>query len=65
MKLNSYTTVQITLDESEKETMEQAYEIMRKIKNVFLTSKLPEHQKQLEDALSILADICHGKEISE
>ena len=65
MQTKSYMTVQFALDETEKETMKSALEIMRKFRTKFLTSSMPEHEKQLAECLSLLYDIVNEKEISE
>ncbi len=65
MQTKSYMTVQFALDENEKEIMKSALEIMRKFREKFLTSNMPEHDKQLAECLSLLYDIIHEEEISE
>lgn len=65
MKIKSFVTVQFSLDESEKNTMENALEIMRKFREKFLTSGMPEHEKQIAECRDLLWNIVNGKEISE
>ena len=65
MRATSYKTVQFTLDESEKKIMTDALEIMRKVKNKFLTSDMPTHQKHVEELMSLMNNVISSKEISE
>lgn len=65
MTTNSYKTVQFELDESEKATMNAAWEIMRKVKEKFLVCKMEEHKEQMTEFMKLLGDVMQGKEISE
>ena len=65
MQAKSYKTVQFTLDENEMKIMTDALEIMRKVKNKFLTSDMPTHQKQVEELMFLMNNVISSKEISE
>lgn len=65
MKATTYKTVQFKLDENERNTMNDALEIMRKVRDKFLTSDMPEHQKQAEEFRKLMWDVLSEKEISE
>ncbi len=65
MQVTSFRTVTFTLDQNERETMNDALEIMRKVKNKFLTSEMPKHQEQLETLIKLVHDVIDAKEISE
>ena len=65
MQTTSYKTVRFTLDDDEMAIMRDSLEIMRKVKNKFLTSDMPAHQKQLEELMKLLSDVVNSKEISE
>ena len=65
MQTTSFRTVTFTLDQNERETMNDALEIMRKVKNKFLTSEMPKHQAQAEELMKLAQDIISSKEITE
>lgn len=65
MRTNSYKTVRFELDETEKATMDEAWKIMRKVKEKFLTSKMEVHKEQMDNFMKLLNDVVQGKEISE
>lgn len=65
MQTKSYRTVQFTLNDNERQTINDALEIMRKVRDKFLTSDMPEHQKQVEEFRKLMWDVVNEKEISE
>ena len=65
MTMKSYQTVQFEFDDSEKEILEKAREIMRKTKETFFLEKMLEHQQKMEDAMELIWQIYTGKEIVE
>lgn len=65
MQTKSYKTVQFILDENERNTIKDALEIMRKVRDKFLTSDMPKHQNQIEEFRKLMWDVLSEKEISE
>ncbi|SDW45957.1 hypothetical protein SAMN05216391_10877 [Lachnospiraceae bacterium KHCPX20] len=65
MQMQSWVTVQFDLEEEEKEILNNAMEIMRKIKTGFLTRNMSEHQELMKKSMHLISDIVQGKEISE
>ena len=65
MKISSYKTVRFDLDEEEKAIMNDAWEIMKKVREKFITNGMETHQEQMHDLMKLLSDVVQGKEIKE
>ena len=65
MQATSYKTVMFQLDENERDAVNNTLDILRKVKNKFLTSDMPAHQKLTEELTKLLQDVVGSKEISE
>ena len=65
MKATTYKTVCFKLDDDEKAIMQDAVEIMRKVRNKFLTSDMPKHQEQIDELMKLMQDVVLEKEINE
>ena len=65
MKAKTYKTLQFELNETEKETLDKAWVILREVKNGFLINKMEIHKEQMDSFMKLLGEVMQGKEIIE